>query len=322
MKPPSRAFNLKECNSNRLLTLAEIMVRFKCELLVELICFLKGAESGGDMAATANDAIRLAGVGLHVEAERAALPADMIARCEGNLAIARRAFLDMEMPASLDRCALFEGCLKNSPTISDISYQAKAMIEVIQGELARNHFGFVPPDKAKIYKNMKSDWASVLERFPRVSLDVREASRCYAFRRNTACIFHAMRVAEVGLRQLAARFRPKIQLPRHIEESQWGEIIRALKAKLGEIKMEKRSKSRRKRLDFTAKAADKCDLMNTVWRRDVSHARQGKEYSDREASEAMTYTREFMELLAAKWNKNSGRFPDEIFAPPEDEPNI
>jgi hypothetical protein len=43
----------------------------------------------------------------------------------------------------------------------------------------------------------------VEEQFPDAVLDIDEASRCAAFQRYTACVFHLMRVTESGLKRLA-----------------------------------------------------------------------------------------------------------------------
>lgn len=43
----------------------------------------------------------------------------------------------------------------------------------------------------------------VAERFPTTAVDIEEAGKCLAFDRATACVFHLMRVMEVGLRALA-----------------------------------------------------------------------------------------------------------------------
>lgn len=42
------------------------------------------------------------------------------------------------------------------------------------------------------------------EKFPSTILDIEEAGKCLAFGRSTACVFHLMRVVEVGLNRLAA----------------------------------------------------------------------------------------------------------------------
>ena len=44
---------------------------------------------------------------------------------------------------------------------------------------------------------------SVSERFPEAIEDMREAARCFAFERPTACVFHLMRVTECGVRAIA-----------------------------------------------------------------------------------------------------------------------
>lgn len=44
---------------------------------------------------------------------------------------------------------------------------------------------------------------SIIERFPDASFDIDEAGKCYALERSTACVFHLMRVTELGLQEIA-----------------------------------------------------------------------------------------------------------------------
>src|SRR5258708_19689687 len=46
---------------------------------------------------------------------------------------------------------------------------------------------------------------AVTDAFPSAITDIEEAGKCLAFDRNAACIFHLMRVMEVGLKALGQR---------------------------------------------------------------------------------------------------------------------
>lgn len=303
MKPPSRVIGEGASNLFCLLSLSEIMVKFKCEMIVRLVSFLKEIEGIYTSMRVASHAANRVNKTIALAVHEETIPEELRARCVENLAWGRRAFLDLELHASTDRCGRFEECLKGNPSFRDLEFEAKAMLQAIDGDLSRRYFGFIPSEKAKSIVFYEQDWATVLKRFPEVAHDVTETAHCYSLARNAACIFHSMKIAEVGLRTLAKTFRPKITLRRHIDHSDWGEILKKFKEKTEAAQQRPRSSARQKSLEFFSKAADKCDFMNNVWRRENSHARLGKGYPDIEALQVMTYTREFMEMLAKKWPK-------------------
>lgn len=57
--------------------------------------------------------------------------------------------------------------------------------------------------------------------FPSALEDIKEVGNCYATDRNTACVFHCMRVVEYGLRALAKRLRVKLPKNLHIDLAEW-----------------------------------------------------------------------------------------------------
>jgi hypothetical protein len=65
-------------------------------------------------------------------------------------------------------------------------------------------------------------------RFPSVLFDVEEASRCLCLARPTACVFHCMRMIEIGVRSLAKKLA--IPDPTKPAERNWGVILSAIKA--------------------------------------------------------------------------------------------
>ena len=55
---------------------------------------------------------------------------------------------------------------------------------------------------------------------------------CYVLERNTACVFHSMRVAEVGLRAFARRVKVQMPKGKKIEWAQWQEVLREIRKKI------------------------------------------------------------------------------------------
>ena len=97
----------------------------------------------------------------------------------------------------------------NSRTISnnDLMVQLQELRRDIEGDLRFKRFALVPLDKTEIYDKRADTWGDVWQRFPKSEHDTREAIDCYVLGLNTATVFHAMRIAEIGLRALARRLR-------------------------------------------------------------------------------------------------------------------
>jgi hypothetical protein len=61
----------------------------------------------------------------------------------------------------------------------------------------------IDPAKNRLYLETNLFGETVAERLPAAIGDIEEAGKCLALDRGTACVFHLMRVMEVGLRRLA-----------------------------------------------------------------------------------------------------------------------
>jgi hypothetical protein len=129
--------------------------------------------------------------------------------------------------------------------------------------------------------------------------DIRDAGKALAVDLNTAAVFHAMRVAEHGLKWLAKRLRVKLtanRKPTPITEATWNTLIVGVGNKLRTLRTKPASEKRREQLQQCARANDHCDYMRELWRNPVSHGH--KAYNALEAENAMNRVREFMQFLA------------------------
>ncbi len=81
--------------------------------------------------------------------------------------------------------------------------QIQTLQERIEDELTGRRFFGIDPGESSLY--LRSEWigASVLNKFYGVSWEAEEAGTCFALGRDTACVFHLMRVLEYGLASLA-----------------------------------------------------------------------------------------------------------------------
>ena len=84
---------------------------------------------------------------------------------------------------------------------------------------------WLPADKEGYFQKTSLFGAEVSKAFPSSSFDIEEAGMCIALSRGTACVFHLMRVMEVGLRSFARNLG--ISVP---DDKNWGHILREISA--------------------------------------------------------------------------------------------
>lgn len=155
-------------------------------------------------------------------------------------------------------------------------------------ELARRHFFYVNESVAAYYETPFAGWDNVRDKYPSAIVDVEEAGKCLALGRGTACVFHLMRVLELGLQSLGKDLGlTKI-------DSNWQTIINEVNKAIGSLPFstpaEKEYRAQR------AEAAAHLQNIKDAWRNDVMHPRAT--YTEEQASEIWFHTRVFMVKLA------------------------
>jgi hypothetical protein len=127
--------------------------------------------------------------------------------------------------------------------------------------------------------------------FPDATGEIAAASRCYAVDEWTACVFHAMRVLEHGLRPIAQRFNVDFAV------DSWHKVIKGIEDGLNALRNKQGLTERdRQEITYYSDAASQFRHFKDAWRNHVSHARE--HYDEREAEKVLTHVREFMQHLA------------------------
>jgi hypothetical protein len=157
---------------------------------------------------------------------------------------------------------------------------------------------YIPIARANAFENDAMFGPEVNAAFPCAAVDIKEAGNCFASGLYTATVFHAMRVAERGLRQLAKRLR--VRLPRKIplEYGNWKEILIAASKKAGGAMSLARGTRRTKELQFYQTAVAEITALKDLYRDDVSHCRNT--YKEKQARSALEHTEALMRKLAEK----------------------
>jgi hypothetical protein len=193
-------------------------------------------------------------------------------------------------------------------TWQELYNELSVLRDAILADLEQCMFAFVMPDKAMyihrapdkaMYIHRAKDmWSDIISEVPGARHDVQEATFCYALERDSACVFHSMRVAEHGLRHLARKLKITLRdkgVVCPIELNDWEKIITGCNSKITEVRKLPKSSRRTNQLQYFSDAADHGTYMKDIWRNEVSHAR--KAYNAGEALGVFTRVHSFMEFL-------------------------
>jgi len=80
-----------------------------------------------------------------------------------------------------------------------VKTKIEQVCSVVDSELESRIFFHVQPASALFYDQAELFGAPVNAKFPSIQYDMVEAGNCYAASRSTACVFHLMRIMEVGV---------------------------------------------------------------------------------------------------------------------------
>jgi hypothetical protein len=171
----------------------------------------------------------------------------------------------------------------------------------IKWELGDRFFFYAPIERKKVFDEIQFSWKDICKAFPTAWADIQEASFCYTLERDTACLFHLMRIAEHGVRRLARTLKVTLTHKGRvhpIEYADWEKIITGIKVRIDAMRQLPHGKKRKEALQRYSDLADHCSYMKDIWRNDISHA--GKPYIGPEALLAIRRVYGFMSLLTKK----------------------
>jgi hypothetical protein len=161
---------------------------------------------------------------------------------------------------------------------------------------------FMPTEEASYWNNPRIFGEMFVLSFPeKASFEMLEVGKCFAAARGTACVFHCMRVAEYGLRNLARKLRITLSdrgKPHPIEFGDWNKVIGAIRSKITRIRQDTVGPRKEKALQFYSSAADHCEYLKDIWRNELMHTRRF--YSKAEALGVINRVRDFVEPFLLK----------------------
>jgi hypothetical protein len=137
--------------------------------------------------------------------------------------------------------------------------------------------------------------------FPSANDDIEEAGKCLGMGRNTAAVFHLMRIMETGLRSLGASLKDSTLDPR--TNPNWEKILGKCD-KAMQQPLRDRSQEWQPDEPFFSTATANLRAVKDAWRNPTMHVE--RRYNDEEAREVCNASRAFMRHLATKLSEEPG----------------
>ena len=182
--------------------------------------------------------------------------------------------------------------ISESDDLRQLSYILKSLEEVQQrvwDELNARVYVQISPDGAKYYEPAFPPFGQlVFDQFPTAIDDVVEASNCLALERNTAAVFHLMRVMEAALRVLTN----ELGIP---YAPSWESYLRQLNS-LIEGDWKAKSPELRSKQTFYKEITGDLQTIKTAWRNPTMHI--VKSYNHDEAVRIYDCVKHLMERFA------------------------
>jgi hypothetical protein len=171
------------------------------------------------------------------------------------------------------------------------------IIATVVSELKNRTFLYVPVEKSRFYENDELISDKVITAFPKASSELRMAGNCYATGLNTACVFHCMRAAEIGVWSLGKALG--VTFPgKPIELADIHPILEQVESKIKAMKDQRRGLEKDEMLNFYSEAATQFRYFKDAWRVRVAHARAT--YEEGTALKVIEHTIDFFESLEPK----------------------
>ncbi len=167
--------------------------------------------------------------------------------------------------------------------------------ERMYDEMAGCLFLKVDVGKKVFYEAVTLFGHDMAQKFASAILDIEEAGKCLALERHTACVFHLMRVMEVGLRVLAAILNdPRLNPKRN---PSWDSILKKCQEELAKP-LGQRAPEWAKDDVFFSGAAATLMAVKDAWRNPTMHVETN--YDEERARDVWNCVRAFMRHIATK----------------------
>jgi len=176
--------------------------------------------------------------------------------------------------------------------------QVKTIENLAKKEIDGKAFFYVSSERAKFFPRKNDPHIfgnSVAKAFPSAAFDISESGICLALARGSACVFHLMRVLEIGLTALGDKFGVSLA------HTNWAPAIEEIESKIRNMHKDQTWKALpdcKEQQEFYAQAASHFGILKDAWRNYTMHTR-GK-YTEDEAERIFENVKDFMQKLSGR----------------------
>lgn len=189
-----------------------------------------------------------------------------------------------------------EESIREKPlSYSTVVIKMNDLADVIYREMHGRMFMYIPAERARFYGAASLFGDKVSANFKSAAFDITEAGNCLAAARGTACVFHLMRVLEIGLTALGNVFGVSLA------HTNWGPAIDECEKKIRNMNQDPKWKilpDWKDQQEFYSQVISYLGVAKDAWRNYTAHAR-GK-YTEEEADLMLRNIRAFMQKLAER----------------------
>jgi hypothetical protein len=174
---------------------------------------------------------------------------------------------------------------------------AQDLREAFEQHMERDIYVLIPHSMRQYYEQVEPIFGEMVsDRIPGASQEIREAGKCFACERWTACVFHLMRALESSLHLIAREL--EVTFPAPIELQDWGVIVQKVKTRIGELEQQSRSAQKAMDLAFYSELNVQFGWFKNAWRNSVAHNRTF--YAEQEAREILEHVGKFLQDIARR----------------------
>jgi hypothetical protein len=176
--------------------------------------------------------------------------------------------------------------------------QIRAIHKLADKEMKDKTFFYVPAERTKFFPTTNKTHIfgeAVGKAFPSAAYDISEAGTCLALARGTACVFHVMRVLEIGLAALGNKFGVSLA------NTNWGPAIDQIERKIKGMRGDPAWSvlpDCKQQQEFYAQAASHFGILKDAWRNYTMHVRGF--YTEEQAVQIFENAKSFMQKLAER----------------------
>jgi len=193
---------------------------------------------------------------------------------------------------------LAEEAKKNDKNYQWLADQVKSVGLLAMKEIKNHAFFYVSPERMQYFSIESRPFIfgeKATRAFPSAFFDIHEAGVCLGLARGTACVFHLMRVLEIGLTVLGKKFGMSVS------HTNWAPAIEELEGKIRNMHKDPQWKALpdcKEQQEFYSQAASHLGVTKDAWRNYTMHIR-GK-FTEDEAEIMFASVRAFMQKLSER----------------------